>query len=79
MSVPSSFEFLRKEAKALPKECRAGDGQAIDRVRIRLPRFTNLDNAQIAENIKLGDVHDAIARERGYTNWGELKRDDSRR
>jgi ankyrin repeat protein len=77
MSVPFHFDFLRKEAKALLRECRAGNRQTIDRFRACLPRLANLEIAQAAESIKLGDVQHALAREHGYTNWAELKREDS--
>jgi len=36
MSVPSNLEFLRKEAKALLKQCRSGNAQAIGRIRLQL-------------------------------------------
>jgi len=77
MSVPSNLEFLRKEAKALLKQCRSGDAQAIGRIRGQLHRMADLNDVQIAETIKLADVHHALARERGHENWGDLKREDS--
>src|SRR5438093_1232287 len=75
MSDPSNLfpninlEFLRKEAKALLKRCRAGDAQAISRIHAQLPRSN-------PAGIKLADVHHALARERGYANWAALKRHD---
>jgi ankyrin repeat protein len=77
MSVPSNPEFLRKEAKALLKQCRSGNAEALNRVRIQLHRMSGLSNARISETIKLADVHHAIARERGHESWGDLKREDS--
>lgn len=77
MSVPSHLEFLRKEAKALLKQCRSGDEQSIHRIRVQLHRMADLNDVQIAETIKLADVHHALARERGHANWGDLKREDS--
>jgi ankyrin repeat protein len=70
MSDPINVERLRKEAKRILKRCRAGDAASIDRLRAQLP---NLD----LEQIKLADVHHAVARELGYRNWGELKRNDA--
>jgi ankyrin repeat protein len=77
MSVPSHLEFLRKEAKALLKKCRSGDADAIRRVRLQLPRLASLTDVQLAEAVKLADIHHAVARERGHDSWGELKRGDS--
>jgi hypothetical protein len=75
MSDPSnpqniSLEFLRKQAKALLKQCRAGDPSAIGRIRAQVPRMA--DPAEL----KLADVHHALARELGYANWAALKRYD---
>jgi ankyrin repeat protein len=77
MSVPSNPEFLRKQAKSLLKQVRAGDMQAIRRVRAHLPRLAALPDSKIPEVVKLSDVQHALARELGHANWGELKREDS--
>lgn len=69
-----SFEFLKKEAKALLRRCRAGDSQAINRVRPRLPRLTKLDDERMAEEIKLADIQHVLAIENNCANWSELKR-----
>jgi ankyrin repeat protein len=76
MSDSLDFEELRKQAKTVLKQCRAGDPKAIDRMRAQLPRLRALDIAQIASQIKLGDVHHALARELGYRNWAGLKLQD---
>jgi ankyrin repeat protein len=75
MSDPSypqniNLEFLRKQAKALLKRCRAGDTQALSRIRAQLPKLSD------AATVKLADVQHALARERGYSNWAALKRHD---
>lgn len=77
MSVPSNLEFLRKEAKALLKQCRSGNAQAIGRIRLQLPGLASLADSRISETIKLADVHQALAREKGHESWGDLKRGDS--
>jgi hypothetical protein len=69
-----NLEFLRKEAKSLLKRCRSGNQQALQRVCAELPRLAELTDERAAFEIRLSDVHQALARERGYANWGELKR-----
>jgi ankyrin repeat protein len=77
MSDSLNLEQLRKEAKTVLKQCRAGDRTAVDRMRAQLPRLQTLDNEQLGAQIKLGDVHHALARELGYRNWADLKRHDA--
>lgn len=76
MSDSLNFERLRKEAKTLLAQCRAGDRTAIDRMRAQLPRLAAVDNQQIAAQIKLAGVHHALAREQSYRSWADLKRHD---
>lgn len=63
-SNPSNFppninlEFLRKEAKALLKRCRAGDAQATSRINAQLPR------QPAAADMKLADVQHALTASR---------------
>ena len=75
-SVPFNLEFLKKEAKALLKQCRSRDHEAICRVRAALPRVSQLDDEHAASEIKLSDVQFALAREHGYANWTILKQSD---
>lgn len=70
MSDPLSLEFLRKEAKTILKQCRAGDASALARMRAQLPRLN-------PDEIQLADIHQALARENGYENWSALKRHDA--
>jgi len=65
---PINIESLRKQAKALLKLCRSGDAVALARMRAQLPRLD--------DDIKLADVHHALARELGYVNWAALKLSD---
>src|SRR5262245_51866195 len=76
MSDSTNFEQLRKEAKSILKLCRAADRTALDRMRGQLPRLAALSDEAMAAQIKLADVHHALAREVGYSNWGDLKRHD---
>lgn len=80
----STLDRLRKEAKALLKQIRAGDAAAMDRIRAHLsglssvdPRGQSRQGPQPARRIQLADVQHALAREHGYPNWAELKRRDA--
>jgi ankyrin repeat protein len=72
-----NLEHLRKQAKTILKKCRDADPSLIERVRSQLPRLGGLTDAQIAERIQLADIHHVLAREKGYSNWAELKRHDA--
>lgn len=72
-SVHFNLEFLKKEAKALLKQCRLRDHEAIRRVRAALPRMSQLDDERAASDVKLSDVQFVLAREHGYANWAILK------
>ncbi|MBI4472467.1 MAG: ankyrin repeat domain-containing protein [Acidobacteria bacterium] len=76
MSHSLNFEQLRKEAKTLLKRCREADRTAIERIRIQLPRLAALSDEDISSQIKLADIHHALARELGYSKWADVKRHD---
>src|SRR5262249_46962085 len=61
----TNIESLRKQAKTILKLCRSGDAAAIARMRAQLPR--------LGDDMKLADVHHALARELGYVNWAAVK------
>jgi hypothetical protein len=60
------------------KQCRSGDVAALQRMRAELPRLAELNDERAAFEIRLADIQHALARERGYANWGELKRLDQK-
>jgi len=64
-----NLEFLRKQAKSLLKEYRAGDPRAVARIRAQIPH--------LGTEIKLADVHHALARESGHANWAALKHENA--
>ena len=76
MSDRVNLEYLRKQAKTILKQCRAEDRASLERVRAQLPKLASMDLREIAKEIKLADVHHALAREHGCSSWGELKRHD---
>jgi len=60
--------YERKRAKALLRDCRGGDRDAIARVVVHLPRL-----AGSIGSLKLADAQFVIARERGFESWPRLK------
>src|SRR5262245_3879772 len=58
------LEYLRKEAKQWLKQLRAGDADAVARLRRALP------DAQASPTLR--DVQHALARERGFAGWRAL-------
>jgi hypothetical protein len=65
-----SLEFEHKQAKALLRQLRAGDPEAIERARVRHPSI----DASTPARIKLADAQLVIAREYGFTSWPRLVR-----
>lgn len=66
-SLPAapSLELLRKRARSLLRAHRAGEPEALDRVRRHHPRAT--------EAIQLADAQLVVAREHGFASWPRLK------
>ena len=69
-----SVDQLRRGAKQVLRQVRAGDAVMIARLRKVLPRLESLDDEAVSANIKLADIQHAIARQRGLTSWRELTR-----
>jgi hypothetical protein len=72
-SLPArpSFDSLRKQAKKLARDIRAGDAGAIARARAHLP---NVDLPLTQRNAQL-----VVAREYGYAGWQDLTAEVSQR
>src|SRR5262245_25480640 len=68
-----SFERLRRLAKQLTRQIRAGNATALKRVQAQLSGLASLDPTTAAERVRLADVHHALAREAGVENWAALK------
>lgn len=64
-SPRESFESLRKRAKQWLRALRDGDRAALERLEAVLPRH--------ADPPVLREVQQALARERGFASWAELK------
>jgi len=69
-----SLENLKKRAKALQKKWRAGEAEALARVRASHPRYGGAsDDALRAAKPRLTDCQLALAREAGFASWAQLK------
>jgi hypothetical protein len=55
MSDHVNLEYLRKQAKTILKQCRAGDRTSVERVRAQLPKLASMDLREIAKEVKLAD------------------------
>ncbi len=65
-----SLEFARKEAKALLRQLRANDAQALDRL-----QATQVTAARVTpDGYQLADAQLTLAREYGFTSWPRLVR-----
>ena len=69
MSGTPSLEFARKEAKALLKQVRALDPEAVQRIQLTHP--VGLRDRKPNE-LQLADAQHVIAREHGFTSWPRL-------
>lgn len=67
-AVPS-LEFLRKQAKAVLRDARAGGNAALERLRA-VPR---LEGAPTPAAVCLADAQHAVALEHGFESWTKLK------
>jgi hypothetical protein len=75
LSPRLSLEQSRKQAKDLLKAFKAGDANALDRVRSNHPRFRGLTDDQIRERpFVLADAQLVIARLHYFESWPKLLR-----
>jgi hypothetical protein len=70
------LDVPKREAKELLAAWRAGQPEAIERVRHRHPKFSSAGAGGSAANtaFKLADAQLVLAREYGFASWPELKR-----
>ena len=70
----SNLDHLRRQAKDLLRQFRAGDADAFERLRQSLPAARgSSDNDIAALPLRLHDAQSCIAREYGFTAWHQLK------
>src|SRR5262245_3946632 len=75
-SLPSnpSLENLKKQAKALQEAWKAGDAEALARVRAAHPRYAERSDEQLREaKPRLTDCQLVLARESGFDSWPQLR------
>lgn len=70
LPVVERIEHHRKAAKELLRAARAGEGDAVSRLREALGRLPG--------ELRLADVQRAIAREHGHASWAAFRRDIER-
>jgi ankyrin repeat protein len=74
-----SLEQYKKQAKDLLKACKAGDPEAVQRIKKHHPRLSNLQDSAIASTkIALADAQFAIAREHGFESWPKFAKEIER-
>jgi ankyrin repeat protein len=69
-----SLENLKKQAKTLLKEWRAGNAETLARIRAAHPQYTRISDQEFrALNPRLTDCQLVLAREAGFESWPQLK------
>jgi ankyrin repeat protein len=68
-----NLEQQKKQARELLRALRAGNGDALARLRGHHLRWAATDEIAIRQNVALHDAQFVIAREQGFTGWTKLK------
>ena len=69
---PSIYN-LKKQAKQLLKDLKAGSTEACDRIRAAMPRWQNItDNIVLQAEVPLRDAQQVIAREYNFSSWQQM-------
>ena len=69
-----NLKNLKNQAKSLLKSLQAGDRDAIQRIKVSLPRLSTTSEGDIlGAGISLQEVQHVIAREHGFKNWNVLQ------
>ncbi|MEP7088088.1 MAG: hypothetical protein ABI884_12355 [Gemmatimonadota bacterium] len=70
-----NLSHLKRQAKSLLRDARAGDAPALQRFLDALPAARGADLVAIATRpLALHDAHSVLAREYGFRSWAELRR-----
>lgn len=73
-STMDELENLRKRAKHLVRQHRAGVYPVAARLRLAVPRFAGLtDREVLAAEFALHEAQEVVASELGFTSWSDLK------
>src|SRR3954453_22100783 len=69
-----NLENLRKQAKLILRWHRDRYYPVAAQIRSGLPRFSRMTDSEIlAQNFKLSDAQELVARQRGFESWQALK------
>lgn len=68
-----NLEQQKKRARELLRGIRAGDAEAIQRLRRHHARWAGIDEARLRQLVALHDAQFALAREQGFLSWPKLK------
>jgi ankyrin repeat protein len=76
LSARPNLDHLRRQAKRLLRDARAGEATALQRFSANLPAARDgLGTAALAQDaFRLHDAQSVVAREHGFRSWTELKR-----
>lgn len=73
MASQPNVENLRKQAKSLHKQLKAGSVDSIERIRKGLPRLAQTAATEVSDaGVTLQEVQHVIAVEHGFSNWKQL-------
>ena len=68
-----NLEQQKKQARDLLRAIRAGNEEAISRLRRHHSRWTTADEATVCQLVALHDAQFVLAREQGFASWPKLK------
>ena len=68
-----NLEQQKKQARELLRNLRAGNRDALARLRNRHLRWAQVDDAGVRQDVALHDAQFVIAREQGFASWTKLK------
>ncbi|HTR39920.1 MAG TPA: ankyrin repeat domain-containing protein [Bryobacteraceae bacterium] len=67
------LEQQKKQARELLRAIRAGNAEALARLRGQHLRWAHVDDADVQQDVALHDAQFVIAREQGFASWTKLK------
>jgi len=68
-----NLEQQKKQARELLRAIRAGNADALSRLRRHHARWAALDEDAVRQLVSLHDAQFALAREQGFASWPKLK------
>jgi ankyrin repeat protein len=68
-----NLEQQKKQARELLRAMRAGNPEALSRLRATHLRWAHVDEATLRQEVALHDAQFVLAREQGFASWSKLK------